>query len=269
MPRGGHWLSANRDKAWAELAFLVYSPLWMVAVAAVMLTGWMKTWNDVGYLAFSIAAGAPAFVIPALMHRRFSPDRPWWDSYWLKLNVWVAILVFGGTYFGTHYFFDLMGMRYRFPVHWTFESPVLGRSGQTVPVFMYPLTQAYFVTYFTVMTIAYRRLRTRFALGPLGRVAVVLVLAYVTAFMETLAMANPLIDDYFEYADRTRMLLWGSWGYAIYFIIGLPLCFGIDEPDRDGSLHRWSVGRVAFVALAAYMGILCGLEAWAQLVGPL
>ena len=258
------WLSANPDKAWGERMLLLYTPLWMVAVGLVMLTGWIHSFDDVGFMAFSIAVAAPAVGLPAALDRS---DRPWWRTYWFKLNVWAAILVFGGTYFGTAYFFDLMGMRYEFDVEWTFESPVVGRAGGTVPLFMYPLTQAYFVSYFVLLTVAYRRFRTRF--GPIGRAGVVLLLAYAVAFAETLAMANPLIADAFSYADRSRMLLLGSWGYAVYFIVGLPMAFAIDEPTADDAAPDWPLKRVALHAVAAYMLILCGLELWAQLVGPL
>jgi cycloeucalenol cycloisomerase len=266
---GGHWLSSNPDKAWAELVFVAYTPLWMIAVALVMLTGWVKAWGDVGFMVFSCLVAAPAVVAPALLHSNFSDGRRWYQTYWFKLNVWAAILVFGGTYFGTHYFFDLMGMSYGFPVTWTFESPVVGRASGKVPLFMYPLTQAYFVSYFVGLTVLYRYLRTRLQLGWLGRIVAVVVLSYLIAFAETLAMANPLIDDYFRYADRTRMLLFGSFGYAIYFVIGLPMAFRIDEPTREEPQPCWSAAKVAFHAVAAYMLILCGLELWAQLIGPL
>jgi len=259
------WLSANPDKAWAERLFLLYTPVWMAAVGLVMATGWIHSFGDVGFMLFSVAVAAPTVLLPALLDPR-RHARPWWQSYWFKLNVWAAILVFGGTYFGTAYFFDLMGMRYEFDVTWTFESPVLGRRGGTVPLFMYPLTQAYFVSYYVALTVVYRRLRPQ---GAPARALLVLLLAYAVAFAETLAMANPLIEGAFAYADRTRMLWLGSWGYAVYFVVGLPLLFPIDEPADPASSQPWTVGRVVFRALAAYMLILCGLELWAQLVGPL
>lgn len=259
------WLSANPDKAWAERLFLLYTPVWMTAVGLVMVTGWIHTFGDVGFMVFSVAVAAPTLALPAFLDR--NTQRPWWRSYWFKLNAWSAILVFGGTYFGTAYFFDLMGMRYEFDVSWTFESPVVGRHGGRVPVFMYPLTQAYFVSYFVLLTVAYRRLRP--SLGPIGRALLVLGLAYAMAVAETLAMANPLIADAFSYADRTRMLLLGSWGYAVYFIIGLPMLFALDEPTADDPAPQWTLRRTAFHAIGTYMLILCGLEVWAQLIGPL
>jgi cycloeucalenol cycloisomerase len=263
------WWSANPDKAWVERFVLLYTPAWILAVAAVMLGGWVHDFGDRGFLGFSMAVAAPAVVGPALLHRRFGDGRPWWRAYWVKLNVWSAILVAGGTYFGTHYFFDLMGMQYGFDVTWTFESPVVGRSAGTVPAFMYPLTHAYFMSYFVGMVVVYRWARTRFGLGPLARGAVVLALAYAIAFAETFTMANPLMADAFAYADRERMLMFGSLGYAVYFVVGLPMLYRIDEPAPGDPRPDWPLRRVALHALAAYMLVLCGLELWAQLVGPL
>ena len=108
------------------------------------------------------------------------------------------------------------------------------------------------------------RLRTTLHLGPLGQLLVAVCLAYAIAWMETFAMASEALSDYFSYADRGRMLRWGSFGYASYFIVGLPLVARIDEGEE-----RWPLPRVLMQALAACMLILCLLEAWAKLVGPL
>lgn len=257
------WLSSNPDKRWAEAYFLVYSAGWMIAVVLVILTGWIRAFEDVGYLVFSLAVGLPAVVGPLLLHGRRGDGRPWRESFWLKLNVWVFILVAFGTYFGTHYFFDLMGMRYGFPVAWTFDAEVVGRHGGAVPVFMYPLTQAYFVTYYVGLTVVLRWLVRRFSLGRVGLVVALLALSYAVAFAETYFMASPHIAEYFEYADRDRMLAVGSFGYMVYFVIGVPMVRRIDE---DGP---WPLRRVVLEALATCMMVLCALELWAQLVGPL
>lgn len=258
------WLSSNPEKAWAERWLLGYSAAWMLAVALVIVTGWIHTWGDLGYLLFSLALGAAAIVGPWLWPGRPDRHRPPWQCWWLKLNAWVAVLVGFGTYFGTHYFFDLMGMRYGFPVTWTLQAEVVGRSSQTVPLFMYPLTQAYFVTYFAVAPLALRRLERAFGRGWPVRALVVLVLGYGIAFMETFTMANESLAAYFEYADRDKMLAVGSLGYAAYFLVGLPIVCRIDEGDE-----RWPLSRVLVEALAACMLILMLLEVWALVVGPL
>jgi cycloeucalenol cycloisomerase len=261
----GRWLSANPAKAWAERYFLAYSLGWIGAVALVVLTGWIHQWHDVGYLVFSVLLGGAAVAGPWILGG--GPDRakPWWTSFWFKLNVWVFILVAFGTYVGTHYFFDLMGMRYAFPVTWTLQAEIVGHSTQTVPVFMYPLTQAYFVTYFVGMTVVLRKLDGALGLGRAGRVLAIVGLAYVVAWMETFTMASDYLQPYFEYADKGRMLSLGSFGYASYFVVGLPLVFRIDEHADE----RWPLGRVAMEASAACLMILGLLELWAHAIGPL
>ncbi len=259
------WLSDNPAKAWAERFYLYYSGAWMLAVGLVIVTGWIFSWGDLGYLVFGCTLGGAAVVGPLLVRDRPDADEPFWKTYWFKLNVWVFILVTFGTYVGTHYFFDLMGMKYAFPVTWTLESDVVGSTEQRVPIFMYPLTQAYFVTYYVAAPIALRKLTRVLALGRLGRIVVIFALAYAVAWMETFTMASDAMLPYFEYADRGRMLVLGSWGYASYFIVGLPLVSQIDDARGE----RWPIGRVVLQACAACMLILALLELWAKLVGPI
>ncbi len=128
-----------------------------------------------------------------------------------------------------------------------------------------PLTQAYFVTYFVVLTVAWRGLRRW--LGPSRWVSVgtLLVVAFTIAFAETFLMASDALAGVFGYADRSRMLALGSWGYAIYFVVGVPMLAPVDERGAGD----WPLSRVFMTACAACMLILVGLEIWAQLVGPL
>lgn len=268
------------EKLWTERILLAQSPLWIIAVGWVTLTGALRSWSDIDYILFSLAVAAPSILLPAVIpllrdagadgESRFDQirhePRPWHERYWVKLNIWVFIVVSFGTYFGTHYFFDLMGMRYNFDVRCTLESPVIGQSGQKVPLFMYPLTHAYFMTYFTVLIAADREIARRLELegGVAGRFIVVVGLSYAVAFAETYFMASPLLSDLFAYANRERMLSLGSLGYASYFVVGLPMVRRIDHAGEC-----WSLERVVLEALATCMAILVVLEIWAQLVGPL
>jgi cycloeucalenol cycloisomerase len=254
--------AGNPDKAWAERFLLAVSPLWIAAVAIAVLSGVLRGWNDAQYLVFSCACAAPAAIGPALV--RGPAAVPLSQRYWVKLNVWVAIVVFFGTYIGTHYFFDLMGMRYAFGSTWNLQSQIVGQSGQRVPVFMYPLTHAYFMTYFTLLVVADRTLRAKLRPGPLGRALIVAALSYAIAFAETFFMATDMMRDLFAYEQKDRMLALGSIGYALYFVVGLPMVRRMDE-----GTERWSLGRVVLEALATCMAILLLLELWAQLVGPL
>ncbi len=243
---------------------LAQSGLWMAAVGFVIITGLVRSWGDAEYLVFSLAVAAPAVFIPAFSRTRPDRGRPWRQCYWFKLNVWVAVVVAFGTYFGTHYFFDFMGMRYAFGAKWTFDAAGLGHSGQHVPVFMYPLTHAYFMTYYAVLMVGERAVVRRLRPGMLGRALVVLALAYAIAFAETFCMASDLLGDLFAYEKRGTMLAIGSFGYAVYFVIGLPM---VRRIDADGT--SWTLGRVVLEALATCMAILVLLEVWAKLMGPL
>ena len=276
------WLSDDPGKAWAERFFLLYTPVWIAAVGLVMGTGALKRWGDAGFMAFAVAVAAPLLVIPAVRHRRVAAlaATPWHHSYWFKFNLWIFLFVWVGTYFLTHYFFDVLGMRYAFPTRWTLDAALVGSGRGEVPLFMYPLTQAYFVSYHVVMIVALRRLHR--ALGHLspgprrpGRTArwprmlaltlATIALAYAVAYAETLFMASDLIADLFWYADKPRMLRWGSLFYACYFFVSLPLLYPMDEPPRP----RHTPGRAALEALAAGMLVLMILDALALLLGPL
>ncbi|KAH7347456.1 cycloeucalenol cycloisomerase [Plectosphaerella cucumerina] len=270
---------SRAEKSLTERAILAQSPLWMAAVGWVMLTGRLAHWSDTELLVFSSAVSAPALALPAYLetHRRGAADRRGiFDSYWFRLNVWVFIVVCWGTYFGTHYFFDLMGMRYNFSnVRWTLDAQVLGSaSGQTVPLFMYPLTHAYFMTYFTVLLVA-ERVLTDVLLGVgadnmgVGRACIVLGLSYVVAFLETFFMAAEVLSEYFSYADRGRMLRLGSLGYAMYFIAGLPMARRIDGDGSEKEGRTWTLERTAVEAAATCIMIQVLLEVWARVAGPL
>jgi cycloeucalenol cycloisomerase len=265
MARLDAWLSENEGKAWAERIFLAYTPVWMAAVAAVMLTGAVRHMGDASLLAFGVAAMLPTVAVPGLL--RGGPDRglPVHRTYWFKFNAWVAIVVWIGSYFYTHFFLNILGMHYAFPTTWHLESALMRRPGNEVPVFLYPLTHAYFVTYYTVLTMCLRRLRRAWNPGRVVTGLAVLALSYVVAFAETLFMANALLADYFWYADRSRMLVFGSAAYALVFSVTLPFACRIDERRGD----RWPLSRVAIEAAAAGLLALVLLDFWAMLLGLL
>lgn len=257
------WLSAQPSKAAAERFVLIYSPIWMTLVGAVMLGGLYRGWSDPGYLLFGLAAAAPLIAVPWLWPSAEDRGVRPWQTTWFRMNLWVAILVWFGSYFGSEYFFDVLGMRYEFPTRWNLDAALVGSGRDEVPLFLYPLTQAYFMTYHVGMTVLYRRLRTGWSLGPAARIAVMFVLAYAVAFAETFFMAIPALQDVFSYPDRGRMLVLGSLFYASYFVISLPVFSRIDEDQP------WTLGRTIGSALAVSMGVLIVLDGWALLFGRL
>ncbi|HEY8378862.1 MAG TPA: hypothetical protein VIK91_20360 [Nannocystis sp.] len=273
------WFSSDPGQAWAERFFLLYSPVWIALVAWALLSGAVLGWDDPTYLAFGFLCGAPPVLVPALLHRRVPALRAtaWHDSYWFKYNVWIFLFVFVGTYFLTHYFFDVLGMRYAFPTAWNGGAALVGRTRPEIPLFMYPLTQAYFVTYHVVMLVLLRRVRRLLGLPEPGsedisprssrfvrRLALALVtlaLAYGVAFAETFFMANDVLADYFHYVDKPRMLLYGSLFYACYFLVSLPLL---------ARLHpRTPLGHAVLGSLAAGMLVFFILDLLTWVVGPI
>lgn len=277
------WLAADPGKAWAERFFLLYSPVWIALVAWALLSGAVLAWDDPTYLAFGLVVGAPPVLVPALLHRRVPAlaATPWHQSYWFKFNAWIFLFVFVGTYVLTHYFFDVLGMRYTFPTRWNGGAALVGRSRADIPLFMYPLTQAYFVTYHVAMLVVLRRVRGLLGLPPPGaadmspepsrlvrRLAFALVtvaLAYAVAWGETFFMAVDAIAPYFGYADKARMLTYGSLFYACYFLVSLPLLARLDEPPGA----RTPLGQAVLSSLAAGMLVFLILDLLAWAIGPI
>lgn len=259
----GQWWSSDPSKAAAERFYLVYSPIWMALMGIVMLTGMYRQWSDAGFMLFGLGLAAPLVLVPYLTPSAADARKPIWQTAWFRFNVWIAIFVFIGSYFFTHYFFDVVGMWYGFPTTWNLQAELVGDSERTVPLFLYPVTQAYFMTYHVGATVLYRWLGTRFALGRPAKIAVIAMLAYVVAFAETFFMAIPALSDVFSYADRSRMLLYGSMFYGSFFVISIPVFARIDEPKP------WTLGQTIMSALGVSMAVFIVLDVWAKLLGPL
>ena len=263
MPR---WFSENPDKAWVEKFFLIYSPLWMAAMAVMVVTGWGSEWGDAAMLAHAIAVALPIVLVPMLIAGRYT-DSPWHASYWLKANLYLAVFSVFGNYFGSEYFFDVLGMVYIYPnVSTVLDSALVGSGEQEVPLIMYFYTHAYFMTYHATANIVLRRLGTARLPGMALLFPIfVFVIGYAWAWMETKAMANPLIAENFHYRDMARMLAYGSAIYATYFIASFPIYYFIDETRE----RRWSLLQTTAGALSASMLTFFLLDFAAHWVGAL
>jgi cycloeucalenol cycloisomerase len=264
----GRWFSRNPSKAWGERFFLLYSPVWMAGMAVLMKSGAGGRWDDAPLTAAIGALFAPLLAVPALLRDERSLGRPWWRAYWFKFNVWIGLFAFVGSYFGSEYFFDVLGMVYRYPqLDWTFDAALLGSGAQSVPIIMYLSAHYYFVTYHTAAVVVMRRVRTsRWNAAPLLFVPLTVVAtAYGFAWAETWFMTDPSIAEQFHYRDLPRMLRWGSLFYACYFVVSFPMVYRLDEsPCED-----WSLGRTATEALAAGMLVVFLLDRVTAAIGTL
>ena len=261
------WFSENPSKAWGERFFLVYSPVWMTTMALVMGLGITAQLGDWGFLAIGIAVALPLVMVPALIRDERPIGRRWYQTYWFKANLYIAVFNFAANYFGSEYFFDVLGMVYDYPtIAWTLDSTLVGSGQQRVPAVMYLLTQAYFLTYHTTAVVVLRRIRTsRFSIGRVLWPVLLLAVAYFWAWVETKAMANPWIEAQFYYRDVERMLTYGSSFYALYFVASFPIFYHLDEA-RDVS---WSWTTTIAASCTASLIMLFLLDFAAAVFGPL
>jgi cycloeucalenol cycloisomerase len=239
----------------------------MAGMGLVMGLGLPARIGDWGFIAIGLAVALPLVLIPALFRDEHALGRPWYRTYWLKANLYIAIFNVAANYFGSEYFFDVLGMVYDYPmIHLNFDATLVGSGEQRVPIVMYLLTQAYFMTYHTTAVVLLRRLRTsRLPMGGLVWPALLLAVAYFWAWMETRAMANPWIESQFYYRDMERMLSHGSLFYSLYFVASFPIFYWLDE-ERDTD---WSLRKTAAAALSASMIMLFLLDFAAKIFGPI
>jgi cycloeucalenol cycloisomerase len=261
------WFSENASKAWGEKFFLIYSPIWMSMMGLVMGLGVTARVGEWGFLAIGVAAALPLVVVPALIRDERPLGRRWYQTYWFKANLYIAIFNFAANYFGTEYFFDILGMVYEYPmIELTLDATLVGSGEQRVPVMMYLLTQAYFITYHTTAVIVLRRIRTsRLPIGPMLWPILLFAVAYFWAWMETKAMANPWIESQFYYRDMERMLAYGSLFYSLYFVASFPIFYHLDE-EREAS---WSLTITVAAACTASMIMMFLLDFAAAIFGPI
>ncbi len=251
-------------KAWWERFVLIYSPCWIAVMGTVMTTGVYKSFGDLGFLLFGLGLMAPLLIVPMLAPGEPDRDKPLLQRHFMRANLWLWIVVFVGNYFVTHYFFQVAGMRYGFPTQVHFEAAIAGPGHATVPFFLFCVTQAYFATYYVVMSVLLRWLcrqtKQDWVYWP-G----LLVMAYCTAFAETYFMAVDILADVFLYADRSRMLMVGSIFYGCFFLVSQPLYFVIDERPEGRKTHP--LGAILVSGLGASMLVMLALDMWAQIFG--
>ena len=272
-----HWLSRNEDKAFAERLYLWFIPVFFAYNAVVQRMGWLDVGNF-WHIVQNFCMWFPYCVmLPAYLRR--NSGIAWKDSYWFKYNLYMAIWIFFATYYHTEYFFELLGMRYRFPeVTLYFDSALLGAAEDTalalhkkVPVGMYLSSIAFFVVYHSAAVVCMRRVRsmtTSWAPNTqrLSWVIIVLLAALFFAWAETfLYFLQESVATNVWYENRTAMLRYGSIFYAMYFVVSFPNVYRLEENPGD----RWTLGRTAVEACFVGVVSLTLLDLWARFIGPI
>ncbi|MEZ5505035.1 MAG: hypothetical protein R3F38_03250 [Gammaproteobacteria bacterium] len=257
------WFSANPDRAWAEKFFLIYSPIWMILMGIMMPTGWAQSFSDTALLVHGVLVAAPIFLVPLLLRRHANPDRPWYDSYWFKANLYIGLFGFFGNYFGSEYFFDVLGMVYNMPnVTTALDAKLVGSGDQPVPLIMYLYTHAH------VHHLSHRDHRA----AP-HRDRASSTSACVSAHRPNgllLGLAGNQGDGQSDDGDVVLLPTWKRMAY------GSAICLAIFHrqfSDRyyldESATARWDLWRVAAAGMSASMLTFYLLDAAAWWVGSL
>lgn len=200
-------------------------------MAYIVATAWYETFTGAHYMGVGIALVAPGLIIPLFSQPAEELRRQWWNRYWVKAHLWVWIVVFVGSYFWTHYFYTLLRATY------TFEAWRLN----DVPFAMYLAAHGYFMLYHSMTNMALRRWYTSATyarlprpFGTIGTGVLVVIMAWVTAFMEAFTIQG---FPYYHIEDRGFMYTVGAIVYGLYFVVSFPMHYEIDggEPEDCGS----------------------------------
>lgn len=273
----GYWFSKNPDKAWAEKFYLVFIPIFFGYNAVIQKMGWLDVGNF-WHVTQNLLMWVPYCILLPLWLRRNS-GIPWNHSFWFKFNVYMAVYVFYATYFHTEYFFEVLGMRYRFPeVTLYLDSALLGPKEATalqefkkIPVGMYLNTMAFFTVYHITSVICMRRVKTlTLGFSPLVQkllwVVIVAATAFFFAWAETFFYMTNDASANVWYVDLPRMLRIGSVCYMLYFLVSFPNIYRIDEEPAQ---QPWSIPRLIIEASFVSMTVLLLLDIFTWIVGPI
>jgi cycloeucalenol cycloisomerase len=183
------------------------------------------------------------------------------------------------TYFHTEYFFDVLGIRYRFDdVTLYFDSALVGPDEGTalgefkkIPLGMYLNAIAFFVVYHTIAIVCMRRVRTMtLAWSRMAQrvawIVIVGIAALFFAWAETRLYITQAASDNVWYVDLPAMLRWGSVFYSMYFVVSFPNLYRMDETM---SQPRWTLSRTLLEASAVAMISMLLLDLWANWIGPI
>lgn len=247
------WKATSRSKARGERFILCYSPVWIGCLALIVLLKWYKRFSPNDFILTGLCVSLPCILGPLLLARTDNERHtPLTSRYIIKANAFIGIIGYLGNHFYTHYFYNLLGVKYTGPL-----AKGKGLEINSVPVSMFLMTHPYFMTYHVLVTPLIRATKSMFQsrrLQLLG-MATVVVVAFATAFAETWTISS---FPYYTYPDLYQMLTKGSVFYGTFFIVTFPWFFRLDEDLAS----PWPISRVIIEALAAMMVVLFCADIW-------
>lgn len=220
------WFARDPSKAYYEKFSLIWAPLSMaLLLGGLLATPLYKYCNRDSLLAITVVGCLPGVLIPLFFPCEADRQRPFTQRFWVKGTVWIAIFGFYGNYFWTHYFYRILGARY------LFDSYLLN----DVPLVTFTCTFFYFTFYFNFINLFLRRIAYYTCdFPPFGRSLIwwisIASFSYGTAVFEAVSVKHfPL----YTFTDWDTFLLVGSVVYGLYFIVGFPMFFSLDESPSE------------------------------------
>lgn len=241
------WKAASQSKAYREAFILYYSAAWIAFLGAVVMFGWYEKFSPNDYFVVGLGIALPCIIGPLFLADDGEKKLPVLKRYIVKANIFVFIMGYIGNHFYTHYFYDVLEMKYTGPL-----GPGEGIEINNVPVSMFLFTHPYFMTYHVLAAPMLRAVKSylqQFKLWYILFAIFVACFAFVTAFLETLTIS---VFPYYTYPDLGIMLTKGSAFYGVFFMVTYPWFYRLDEDPNS----PWSISRVVTESLAAMMVVL-------------
>eukprot|EP00039_Didymoeca_costata_P010650 m.144157 g.144157 ORF g.144157 m.144157 type:complete len:275 (-) comp14911_c0_seq2:2356-3180(-) len=236
-----------------EKFILFFTPIWTSVVAGIVYTEVYTSFSPEDYVLLGVTLSLPCILGPLLTLKLYHGVNVFHSKnlYWLKYNLYCGVLMFQGSYFITHYFYTVLGARYTVPTgdgRWEFNN---------VPICMYLLAHPYFCTYHVIA----ERIINFSQLQGMFNVLLILLLAFITAILETLSIeAFP----HYNYPDRDAFLTKGSAFYSIFFVFSYPMYV---ELAKNG--QTWSLWHTVVHSMGCAMLIMTTMDFWRLFLGPI
>lgn len=239
------WKSVNKNKAYGETFVLYYSAVWISFLAAVVISGWYEQFTPNDYIWVGVGIALPCLIGPLLLANEDERKIPVLERYIVKANIFTFIVGYIGNHFYTHYFYDVLGMKYTGPL-----SPGEGIEINRVPISIFLFTHPYFMTYHVLAAPVLRVVKSYLQKNSHFMVPFLCCICY--SFGILYSVYGDLDNQWF----LGTMLIKGSAFYGIFFVVTFPWFFRLDE----GPHCHWSLGRVVTESLAAMMVVLLSAD---------
>ena len=228
----------SASKQFFENTIIGYTLLWMSSLAIIVHWKLYEYFNSHHYLILSLIYAIPCLLLPFIVADKAEKTLPFSKRFNTKANIFIGIVSYIGNYFFTHYFYSVLGMQYTGPL-----AIGKGIDHNGVPLSMYFMTHVYFTSNHVIITKILRTFSNRLVI-----IIPVIILAIVTAFMETFTISN---FPYYTYPDYHMMITTGSLFYSIFLSVTFLIFYHIDE-----TRYSWSLTEVSFSSLGGMMIVL-------------